>query len=222
MLGLIAFLLVTSSITFSSCADEASALAYLEEQAALGVSSHELLERAHKDLSIAEKITYMKTAEGGKRRLMAGTVWCGRGNSSNGDYNALGIFKDVDTCCRAHDHCPFQIHKGNQRWGLVNPKIYTVSDCRCDNQFKKCLKDAHDPIGWSVGSLFFNLLGIPCFDVDKDADMEEKEISAKKKYTKPQKAHLRELPLYKKKKAKEAKKLKSKFIKKQKAKPQEE
>jgi len=133
-----------------------------------------------------------------------GTRWCGNGNNSD-SYNDLGWYKKLDTCCRDHDHCPAKIHAGKQRWGLVNPKSYTISDCRCDDEFHKCLKKAHALSTWVVGNLFFDILSMPCFNVDEDADLNQKEISAETRYNKPKKAYIRNAETYKKKKVKQMK-----------------
>lgn len=65
--------------------------------------------------------------------IFPGTLWCGVGTSAK-DHKELGEEKDIDRCCRKHDFCPNYIERFTTRFGLFNHRLYTVSDCRCDDE----------------------------------------------------------------------------------------
>lgn len=54
----------------------------------------------------------------------SGTKWCGPGDVAS-SYDDLGPIMDVDSCCRAHDHCPIKVKGFATAHGLVNLSLYT-------------------------------------------------------------------------------------------------
>ncbi|XP_070554226.1 phospholipase A2-like [Ptychodera flava] len=119
-----------------------------------GLSTNELSElvRQRKDLA---------------NYIYPGTKWCGKGDVAE-DENDLGEFVATDKCCRQHDHCPRYIEAFSTDYNTFNPFPYTVSDCDCDEEFYKCLKDAHTMVSGDLGKLFFNELRVPCLDFDEE------------------------------------------------------
>lgn len=100
----------------------------------------------------------------GSMGLFPGTLWCGFGNSANHS-DQLGIFPTTDRCCRAHDQCPLVIEPFKTRFGLFNFRLYSVSECNCDQAFRSCLQLEGSSNSKSVGQIFFNFFKIPCFEV---------------------------------------------------------
>ncbi len=66
--------------------------------------------------------------------IFPGTLWCGVGNVADGDYENLGDNPTVDRCCRTHDHCPDYIESFETKYDIFNYRMYTISDCQCDNE----------------------------------------------------------------------------------------
>ena len=61
-----------------------------------------------------------------------GTNYCGPGHKAE----ALGKYKEVDSCCKQHDECPHKIRAGKTAWHLTNSfKIATLSHCECDRKY---------------------------------------------------------------------------------------
>lgn len=56
--------------------------------------------------------------------MVLGTKWCGMGDSAK-NYFDLGKRRDVDVCCRAHDHCPIRLKALRMGYGLINLSLYT-------------------------------------------------------------------------------------------------
>ncbi|XP_075754007.1 group 3 secretory phospholipase A2 [Pelodiscus sinensis] len=103
----------------------------------------------------------------GRRRTrrgwtMPGTLWCGVGDSA-GNLTELGLFQGPDLCCREHDQCAEQLAPLEFRYGVRNLRLHTVSHCRCDARFRRCLRRLNDPIADLVGAAFFEALELPCF-----------------------------------------------------------
>ncbi|XP_058013999.1 group 3 secretory phospholipase A2 [Ahaetulla prasina] len=53
---------------------------------------------------------------------------------------------------------------------MRNYRLHTISHCSCDNRFRDCLKNLNDTISNFIGTSFFNLLEIPCFDLKEKED----------------------------------------------------
>ena len=62
-----------------------------------------------------------------------GTKWCGIGNIAT-NYNDLGTEVATDTCCRAHDHCVYNIRAFAYKYNYRNWRWYTISTCECDQK----------------------------------------------------------------------------------------
>ncbi|KAF5278802.1 hypothetical protein FQR65_LT03489 [Abscondita terminalis] len=97
--------------------------------------------------------------------IFPGTKWCGAGNIAENE-NDLGVQVETDKCCRAHDFCDDIIDAGARKHNLTNTAPYTRLNCRCDNEFYKCLKNANTKASNKVGYIYFNVLGTQCFRED--------------------------------------------------------
>jgi len=93
--------------------------------------------------------------------IFPGTKWCGRGKIAK-YYEDLGQKKDVDKCCRAHDHCPTKLRSFRSGYGLINRSLYTKSHCHCDSVFYDCLKRVGGSTAERIGKFFFNILRANC------------------------------------------------------------
>ncbi|XP_028275849.1 uncharacterized protein proca1 [Parambassis ranga] len=106
-----------------------------------------------------------KTLKRSKRGFTyPGTLWCGAGNMAD-TYDQLGEFADTDSCCRTHDHCSHVIHAFSTNYGYTNFKWYPICHCDCDNAMKACLRKVNDTSSRVVGQAFFNVIGVPCFEL---------------------------------------------------------
>jgi secretory phospholipase A2 len=60
--------------------------------------------------------------------FFSGTQWCGAGNVAEG-FDDLGVFEELDKCCRVHDFCPDVLGSGESRpelfGDLVNNQPFT-------------------------------------------------------------------------------------------------
>ncbi|XP_028269727.1 group 3 secretory phospholipase A2-like [Parambassis ranga] len=104
--------------------------------------------------------------------IFPGTLWCGSGNKAIG-YEQLGMFESADRCCREHDHCLHIIPAFTVKYGVLNPNFYTVSHCECDQRFRQCLLFANESVSSMVGYSFFNILRIPCFELEQQKQCTE-------------------------------------------------
>jgi len=95
-------------------------------------------------------------------KMYPGTKWCGRGHTAN-NYTELGERRELDKCCRAHDHCPLVIHSRIKKFGLHNSQFYTSSHCKCDDALHDCLKQSHSSSADMVGKIYFNFVRVRCF-----------------------------------------------------------
>ncbi|XP_072043805.1 uncharacterized protein [Amphiura filiformis] len=97
--------------------------------------------------------------------IFPGTLWCGVGDVADGDYDNLGEAPTVDSCCRKHDHCPDYIESFETKYDIFNYRMYTISNCQCDNEFLQCLTNTGNSLGYAVARAYFNVLGCSCFKV---------------------------------------------------------
>ena len=97
------------------------------------------------------------------------------GNIAEND-DQLGTYADVDSCCRSHDKCDRKVRAFAKNYGYRNWRPYTVSDCDCDKKFYNCLKSAneHPKAANVVGTLFFNVLKMPCLNFNEDGETAKK------------------------------------------------
>lgn len=84
-----------------------------------------------------------------------GTRWCGPGNTAS-SYEELGQFEDTDRCCRDHDHCD-NIAAGETKYNLTNNDLFTRLHCRCDQEFKECLRTTHNKVSTKIGYTYFSV-----------------------------------------------------------------
>ncbi|XP_076331620.1 uncharacterized protein LOC143236865 isoform X2 [Tachypleus tridentatus] len=97
--------------------------------------------------------------------ILPGTRWCGTGNVAK-QYEDLGRYSNVDTCCRAHDYCPIKVKGLRTGYSIFNWSFYTKSHCDCDRQFLKCLKSNRSRVADLMGNFFFNVLKVKCLRED--------------------------------------------------------
>lgn len=93
--------------------------------------------------------------------IIPGTKWCGTGDIAS-TYADLGAQATMDRCCRSHDLCPTKVRAYQKRYGLENNSLYTKSHCACDDMLFTCLKRTNTSAAQVMGSIFFNLVQVPC------------------------------------------------------------
>lgn len=86
--------------------------------------------------------------------ILPGTLWCGRGNIARDD-SELGVYSELDACCRAHDRCEDYIKPRATKYGLHNKYICRSSLCECDLQFYDCLTRVRGLYAFTVGRIYF-------------------------------------------------------------------
>ncbi|KAL3244685.1 hypothetical protein MRX96_047142 [Rhipicephalus microplus] len=94
--------------------------------------------------------------------IYPGTKWCGAGDIAK-SYNDLGIIREIDMCCRDHDHANDSIPAFDTKHGITNFRFYTMTNCDDDERFFKCLVDASNVVTASVGIAYFDVLKTKCF-----------------------------------------------------------
>lgn len=94
--------------------------------------------------------------------IYPGTKWCGAGDIAK-NYNDLGIIREIDMCCRDHDHANDSIPAFDTKHGIVNFRFYTMTNCDDDDRFFKCLVKASNVVTASVGIAYFDVLKTKCF-----------------------------------------------------------
>lgn len=96
------------------------------------------------------------------KAIYPGTLWCGGGTQARNEHE-VGLFRNTDICCKAHDKCPIFIEAGKERKGLKNNGLFTRSHCKCDQLFYNCLKKINSLVSNKIGYTYFNLLRPKCF-----------------------------------------------------------
>ncbi|XP_071564919.1 phospholipase A2-like [Temnothorax nylanderi] len=86
--------------------------------------------------------------------ILPGTLWCGRGNIARDD-SELGMYSEMDKCCRAHDRCEDYIRPKTTKYGLYNANICRSSLCECELQFYDCLKQIRGFYPYAVRKVYF-------------------------------------------------------------------
>ncbi|XP_004523927.1 uncharacterized protein LOC101450118 [Ceratitis capitata] len=99
--------------------------------------------------------------------IIPGTKWCGTGDIAE-TYSDLGTEMDMDRCCRQHDLCPVKLRAYQNKYDLMNDSLYTKSHCICDDMLYSCLKSANTPAAQFMGSIYFNLVQVPCLAGSND------------------------------------------------------
>lgn len=97
--------------------------------------------------------------------IVPNTLWCGLGDRAS-NYSQLGAEHRVDSCCRAHDHCPIRLKAFNTDYGLVNWSVSTRSHCDCDLDFNDCLQAINSTLSNVIRVLYFRFVGVQCIDED--------------------------------------------------------
>lgn len=95
--------------------------------------------------------------------IIPGTKWCGTGDIAE-SYHDLGDDATMDRCCRTHDLCPLKVRAYQKRYNLNNNSIYTKSHCKCDDMLFECLKNTNTSAAQVMGSIYFNLVQVPCVE----------------------------------------------------------
>ncbi|KAH8244884.1 hypothetical protein KR032_002078 [Drosophila birchii] len=95
--------------------------------------------------------------------IIPGTKWCGTGDIAD-TYSDLGSEMAMDRCCRQHDLCPVKIRAYQHKYELENDSLYTKSHCICDDMLFSCLKMTNTSASQLMGSIYFNLVQVPCLD----------------------------------------------------------
>ncbi|KAH8306868.1 hypothetical protein KR018_009933, partial [Drosophila ironensis] len=95
--------------------------------------------------------------------IIPGTKWCGTGDIAD-TYSDLGSEMAMDRCCRQHDLCPVKIRAYQHKYELNNDSLYTKSHCICDDLLFSCLKMTNTSASQLMGSIYFNLVQVPCLD----------------------------------------------------------
>ncbi|XP_067639161.1 uncharacterized protein [Eurosta solidaginis] len=99
--------------------------------------------------------------------IIPGTKWCGTGDIAQ-TYSDLGTEFEMDRCCRQHDLCPVKIRAYQNKYDLMNDSLYTKSHCICDDMLYSCLKKTNTPAAQVMGSIYFNLVQVPCLAGSND------------------------------------------------------
>ncbi|XP_073834236.1 uncharacterized protein [Musca autumnalis] len=99
--------------------------------------------------------------------IIPGTKWCGTGDIAE-TYDDLGTETQMDRCCRQHDLCPVKIRAYQRKYDLTNDSLYTKSHCICDDMLFSCLKKTNTSASQLMGSIYFNLVQVPCLDGEKN------------------------------------------------------
>lgn len=86
--------------------------------------------------------------------ILPGTLWCGRGNIARED-SELGMYAEMDKCCRNHDYCEDYIRPKSTKYGLYNKYICRSSLCECELQFYDCLTQIRGFYAYAVKGIYF-------------------------------------------------------------------
>ncbi|KAK3083102.1 hypothetical protein FSP39_014024 [Pinctada imbricata] len=93
--------------------------------------------------------------------MFPGTKWCGRGQTAK-HYNDIGTDNELDECCREHDLCPVLVHPFSFKYHYFNYRFHAVLHCKCDEEFRNCLKQSLSKNANLVGRIYFNIMGSKC------------------------------------------------------------
>lgn len=86
--------------------------------------------------------------------ILPGTLWCGLGDIARDDSD-LGLYTEMDKCCRAHDRCEDYIQSKATRYGLYNKYFCRSSLCECETQFHNCLTQLRGMYPYAVRRIYF-------------------------------------------------------------------
>uniref|UniRef100_A0A1B0FH43 Phospholipase A2 n=1 Tax=Glossina morsitans morsitans TaxID=37546 RepID=A0A1B0FH43_GLOMM len=97
---------------------------------------------------------YVPTQPTSTSTIVPGTKWCGPGNTAD-NYNDLGSLREVDMCCRDHDHCESIIMPDVTLHNLYNSDWFPIMKCSCEQKFMNCLQEINSPASNSLGHIYF-------------------------------------------------------------------
>lgn len=123
----------------------------------------------------ADQSSYLNMGLSMMSGIVPNTLWCGLGDRAS-NYSELGVEYRVDSCCRAHDHCPIRMKPFTADYGLVNWSMSTRSHCDCDFDFDDCLKLANTTLSNVIRNLYFRFVGLQCIDVEGRRLLNKAEI----------------------------------------------
>ncbi|SPP73142.1 phospholipase A2 large subunit [Drosophila guanche] len=86
--------------------------------------------------------------------IVPGTKWCGPGNIAL-NYDDLGVERELDMCCRAHDNCQEKIPPQEKAYGLSNDGIFPIFSCACESAFRNCLTALRNTQSLTLGRIYF-------------------------------------------------------------------
>ena len=66
---------------------------------------------------------------------------------------------------------PVKIRAYQGRYNLTNNSIYTKSHCICDDHLYECLRSTNTSTSQLMGSIYFNLVQVPCIAEGADGGM---------------------------------------------------
>lgn len=112
--------------------------------------------------------------------IVPNTLWCGLGDRAS-NYSEIGPEYKVDTCCRAHDHCPVRLKPFTTDYGLVNWSMSTKSHCDCDVDFNECLLSVNSTLSNVIRTLYFRFIGLQCIDVENRDKADTLELNGNRK-----------------------------------------
>ncbi|XP_066917579.1 phospholipase A2 heteromtoxin-like [Clytia hemisphaerica] len=107
---------------------------------------------------------------------MWGEKWCGteaHGKSYDHEESYQHLTQGLSKCCDKHDECPLGMSPHSQKWNVINTSDYSLAECQCDDLFRECLKNDGSWSAETVGTLFYNVLSVPCITVEEGANLDE-------------------------------------------------
>lgn len=133
------------------------------ESTTSAVGIFQLLTNGGKDQSSSKRGIFSTSPFSLFSGIIPGTKWCGTGDIAD-SYHDLGDDATMDRCCRTHDLCPLKVRAYQKRYNLSNNSIYTKSHCKCDDMLYECLKKTNTSAAQVMGSIYFNLVQVPCVE----------------------------------------------------------
>ncbi|XP_002399707.4 uncharacterized protein LOC8035532 [Ixodes scapularis] len=97
--------------------------------------------------------------------IYPGTKWCGEGTLAK-DYDDLGTNREVDMCCREHDHATDYIKPFQKKHGIRNWEPYTITNCEDDCKLYNCMKNVNSSLSKVLGVFYFSVVKMRCFAYD--------------------------------------------------------
>jgi len=108
------------------------------------------------------RLELCKSKNGSNPFIWQGTHWCGIRKKDIQSHSVLNI-SVTDKCCKDHDSCPHYISRWSTKYNLFNWRLYTISECSCDEKFKRCLEQDDSVMSKDIKRIYFDMLQVPCF-----------------------------------------------------------